>query len=79
MNVVSALRILALFALVFTPRAEACSCMVDKGTRAEQVLEALNDSGVVFVARLRSTTHTPHEQYSKKTRCSARRSFRKTG
>ena len=48
----STLRILAVLALAFAPRAEACSCVLHKGTRAEQVLEALNDYGVVFVARL---------------------------
>jgi len=33
-------------------RAEICSCVLHKGTRAEQDLETLNDYGVVFVARL---------------------------
>jgi hypothetical protein len=46
---------LALLAVLFAPRVEACSCMMEKGTHAEQVLEALNDAGVMFVARLRST------------------------
>jgi hypothetical protein len=60
---VSALRLLAVFAVLLTPRAEACSCELHKGTRAEQVLEALNDYGVVFVARLRFSTLTPDKIY----------------
>jgi hypothetical protein len=61
------IRIVAVLALVFTPRAEACSCVLHKGTRAEQVLEALNDYGVVFVARLRFSTLTPDKQYPEMT------------
>jgi hypothetical protein len=57
------IRILSVLALAFAPRAEACSCVLHKGTRAEQVLEALNDYGVVFVARLRFSTLTPDKQY----------------
>lgn len=37
--------------------------MLHKGTRAEQVLQALNDYGVVFVARQRFSTLTPDKQY----------------
>jgi hypothetical protein len=58
------LRLLAVLALIFAPRVEACSCVLHKGTRDEQVLEALNDYGVVFVARLRSSTHTPDKIYA---------------
>ena len=36
--------------------------MPQKGKRAEQVLEALNDYGVVFVARLRTSTRNPDKQ-----------------
>jgi hypothetical protein len=68
LSAVSALRFLALLAVVFTSRAEACSCMIQKGTRAEQVLEALNDAGVVFVARLRSSKLTPDKRYPEMTR-----------
>jgi len=53
------LRLLAVLALIFAPRAEACSCMPHKGTRAEQLRGAFNDYGVVFVARLRTSTLTP--------------------
>jgi hypothetical protein len=35
-------------AITMPLRAEACSCEIHEGTRAEQVLEALNDYGVVF-------------------------------
>ncbi len=41
---------LALFmAMTMAPRAEACSCEIYQGTRAEQVLVALNDDGAVFL------------------------------
>ena len=63
MRLTSTLHFLAVLALALAPRAEACSCVLHKGTRAEQVLEALNDYGVVFVARLRFSTRTPDTQY----------------
>jgi hypothetical protein len=50
---VSGRRIYAMLALVMAktmpPRAEACSCEIYQGTRAEQVLVALNDDGAVFL------------------------------
>jgi hypothetical protein len=63
LSAASVLRLLALLALIFVPRVEACSYMLQKGTRAEQVLEALNDYGVVFVARLRTSTRTPDSKF----------------
>jgi hypothetical protein len=36
---------------------------MEKGTREEQILEALNDAGVVFVARLRTSTLSPDKEY----------------
>jgi hypothetical protein len=53
LRAISALRILALLAFLSAPRAEACSCMLHKGARAEKLLEALNDYGAVFVGRFR--------------------------
>jgi hypothetical protein len=48
---VAGLRIFAMLELVVAMtmplRAEACSCQIHEGTRAEQVLEALNDDDVV--------------------------------
>jgi hypothetical protein len=61
LSAASVLRILAWFALILTPPVEACSCAMAKGTQQAQVLEALNDHGVVFVARLRFSTKTPDE------------------
>ena len=53
MSAVSGRRIYAMLALVMAmtmpPRAEACSCEIYQGTRAEQVLVALNDDGAVFL------------------------------
>jgi hypothetical protein len=63
LRLTSTLHLLAMLALTFAPRAEACSCELHKGTRAEQVLEALNNFGVVFVARLRFSTLTPDKVY----------------
>jgi hypothetical protein len=48
----STLYLVVVLVLAAATRAEACTCVLHKGTRAEQVLEALNDYGVVFVARL---------------------------
>ncbi len=49
--------------MAIAPRAEACSCGMHQGTREEQVLEALNDAEVVFVARLRTSTLSPDKEY----------------
>ena len=53
MSAVSGFRIFAMLALfmamTMAPRAEACSCEIYQGTRAEQVLVALNDDGAVFL------------------------------
>ena len=62
MKLVSAISLFTLLVL-FAPRAHACSCGMEKGTREDQVLEALNDAGVVFVARLRNSTLSPDKEY----------------
>jgi hypothetical protein len=48
----STLYLVVVLVVAAATRAEICSCVLHKGTRAEQDLETLNDYGVVFVARL---------------------------